>query len=529
MTKKRVAIVGGGAAGCSLLWCLTSQDGPLSEVEATLFHDESVVGGHSHTINVWFDASGTGHVADASTTQPVYPVDIGVQFVCPTLYPNLYLQLKGDVFENAVPLKNHPALKISGAFQNDVNWGNFPEYQSGAQFANCYDPPTVQDAERFQRDIHQAPFKRFGGRPMIQMTVGEYLEAAGFSQQSKFFRYLLVPYLSIINGYGTTDLLLTTIEDLFPIFTKLPLIQEKGPYAAFTSPGKGWDRFERGAQQWVEVMATYATQRGSTVKTSTYVTAVTPQIGGKVKVTYKQRDPGGGPDVESSEIFDTVVLTTDMTTNRDLLGNPDNRLYPLQEPYIAAERFELIPGICYIHQDESVVSPTLREGLEDGQFCGYYAWGSSPTSPFGMPYDLTNAYQTYFMQNILGTPAPCYVSMYAIADHAKRPDPAKTIHVKTWRHGRWVASFFDDAKKKLHEIQGLGNVWFAGNNTTVDSEEGALLSAMIIAEKISSFRYPNPVISEAFFLYKYFKGTMFPRQTLASRIASDLTRALPSS
>jgi hypothetical protein len=113
--------------------------------------------------------------------------------------------------------------------------------------------------------------------------------------------------------------------------------------------------------------------------------------------------------------------------------------------------------------------------------------------------------------------------MYAEDVTSKTPDPAKTIHTKTWRHGRWVASFFDQAKKELHEIQGLGNVWFAGNNTTVDSEEGALLSAMIIAEKISEYEYPYSRLSEAYVIYKYFKNTMFPRYTLARHLSRKLT------
>jgi hypothetical protein len=100
------------------------------------------------------------------------------------------------------------------------------------------------------------------------------------------------------------------------------------------------------------------------------------------------------------------------------------------------------------------------------------------------------------------------------------PAEDKTIFVKRWRHGRWVASFFNDAKKQLHQIQGLGNVWFAGNNTTVDSEEGALVSAMVIAEKLSSYAYPFAHVSEALALYEYFKNMMFPSKlSLAFHLA----------
>src|SRR5262249_47841202 len=162
-------------------------------------------------------------------------------------------------------------------------------------------------------------------------------------------------------------------------------------------------------------------------------------------------DPGYRPAIQSAD-FDEVVLTTDMTTNRGLLDDPRNEVWKIQKGYIGAEKFQLLPGICYIHQDESVLAPSLRDGKEDGQFTSYFPWGqTSPENPFGLPYDLGTSFQTYFMDNILGTPHRCYVSLYAEHARSKTPDPAKTIHVKTWRHGRWVASFFDTAKKELHE------------------------------------------------------------------------------
>ena len=60
-------------------------------------------------------------------------------------------------------------------------------------------------------------------------------------------------------------------------------------------------------------------------------------------------------------------------------------------------------------------------------------------------------------------------------------------------------------------------MWFAGNNTTVDSEEGALVSAMVIAEQLSGYQYPFSPLSEAYVIYKYFGSMMFPRPSLARR------------
>src|SRR5689334_18366611 len=115
MRKQRLAIVGGGAAGVGLAWCLTSQPDPRQALEITLFHDEDELGGHSRTIPVWFDAEGCGHAEPAPANNKVYPVDIGVQFVSPSLYPNLYRQLALPGLRDQVLLQHQPVVRISGA------------------------------------------------------------------------------------------------------------------------------------------------------------------------------------------------------------------------------------------------------------------------------------------------------------------------------------------------------------------------------------------------------------------------------
>lgn len=524
-TKKKIAVVGGGASGCALAWTLMRPE-TQQLCDVTVLHDEDEVGGHSRTIGIWFDAQGRGHAQSAASPAPsgttLYPVDIGVQFVCPTLYPNLYEQLAQPELGGAVTLTPHAELKISTSFGPTLNWGNFADYQSGPRFAKCWDFTTRTQAAGFQRDLAWGPFTPLDGIT-FSTHIERYLQLKGVDWTTNFFRYLLIPYLSIINGYGTGDLLETTFEDLFPIFVKLPLIQKLGPYGAFTEPGKGWDRFTDGATAWVAAMASYAKTKGATIKGGRTVLAVYPKANGKVVVEH-----ASSADVQAAvtnpmhpvprtiDQFDDVVLTTDMTTNRALLDNAQNALYASQKDYIAADKFALIPGVCYIHQDDECLSPTLRDKKEDGQFVGTYSFG--PTAPggnaYGLPYDLRNAFQTYLMKNILGTPFDCHVSMYADASGAKLPDPAKVLYKKEWRHGRWVASFFDRAKKELHRIQGLGNIWFAGNNTTVDSEEGALVSAMALADHMfPEWVYPFEPASEAFMFYEHFRGVMFPVQT----------------
>jgi hypothetical protein len=531
--KKRMAIIGGGASGGALAWCMT-RPGPLEGWRTTLLHDEDEIGGHSRTIPVRFDADGRGHVVPQAPGDPdVYPVDIGVQFVCSSLYPNLYRQLELPELSH-VKLTRHPALRMSGAFGAGKVWGNFGHYQDGDRFTGLLCDRTRRDTARFERDVARAPWLRLNGRRVFTMNVGEYLDAAGIARDGNFFRYMLIPYLCIINGYGTVDLLQTTMQDLWPIFAKLPWVQDAGPYGSFSSVGTGWDRFTDGSTAWVKAMTDAAERRGTEVILRARVSCVARR-GREWIVRWRQGatyGAGGVPlapgTVEGEAAFDAVVMTTDMQTNLELLAHDENPHRALHEHHLSGEKFRLLPGACYIHQDESLLAPSLADDLEDGQFTGEHAWGASDEGSelYRLPYDLGGCFQTYMMHNILGTPARCYVSMYAEDRVSRVPAPDKTIFRRTWRHGRWVASFFREAKRQLHRVQGLDGLWFAGNNTTVDSEEGALISAMVIAEQAAGHRYPFPPGSFAWLMYAYFRGQMFPsgrRREAVQRLLRSLS------
>jgi predicted NAD/FAD-binding protein len=532
--SRKVAVIGGGASGASLLWCLTRQPRSRDAWRATLFHDEDELGGHSRTIPIRFDASGKAHVAAKGDPGPVHPVDIGVQFVCPTLYPNLYRQLRLPEFAK-VGLTRHPSLRLSGAFNDDIVWGNFADYQRGDRFSRCWDSTTRMEALRFQRDMQRAPLVRIGGDRIANMRVGEYLARAGYRRDGHFFRYMLIPYLCIINGYGTVDLLETTVMDLYPIFARLPLVQDAGPYTRFTDPGHGWDRFTDGATTWVKTMGDYAEARGATVRLGTYVERVARR-GEQWIVRFREGASWGeggrelpAGSVVHEEAFDAVVFTTDMQVNSELLDHDANPWRSLHREFLSTDKFKLLPGVCYIHQDGSLLAPSLADGREDGQFTSYFAWGERDEGAelYDLPYGLASSFQTYFMDNIMGTPAPCYVSMYAEDTTARVPDPALTVFRRTWRHGRWVASFFREAKRRLHRAQGVGNLWFAGNNTTVDSEEGALLSAMIVAARFAGVRYPFERGSLAWAMHGWFFEQMFPARSMRHRVVRLLGAAEP--
>ena len=292
-------------------------------------------------------------------------------------------------------MTDYDQLKISAAFprlnNNPMNWGNFPDYQSGPNFA-LYSQAMQSDIGSFQAFIEISLADGWAFK-----TLQQYFDnpPTPYQNADQFINYILAPYLSIINGYGATLLDQTTFMDMFPLFSVLPLPASWGfptPLGSFTNPGTGWQRFKNGAQSWVEAMNEVAqSYLQSTLILQSNVNAVwTDQTTGQVTVQWTNQN-----NQQNSGVFDKVVLTTDMWTNSAILNNPQNAYfwnnlynspaykYPIgygrdqnMNPLGNPVTWDLMWGKCYIHSDATMLSPDLMEQEETLQFNAYYAPGN---------------------------------------------------------------------------------------------------------------------------------------------------------
>ena len=245
-----------------------------------------------------------------------------------------------------------------------------------------------------------------------------------------------------------------------------------------------------------------------------------------------------GGETPIDRTFDLVVSSLDMRANSLIMsGQPGWEVF---QPYIGDTTaygttvWPLQPGFCYLHQDPSVLAPGLPSPPgETMQF-------TAPPAPPGQPYDLTYSYTTYVESNLLGLtpPAPSvdlYLTMYGFDPRANPSTPVPTKGVKMsmdWVHGMWLPTFMADQKLAFHAAQGVSphyppihsqhgsRIFFAGNNLTMDSEEGALLSGFAIAKYAFGFDpmltlLPNPDkkdiehYAEAVALFEAFFELMF--------------------
>ena len=138
--------------------------------------------------------------------------------------------------------------------------------------------------------------------------------------------------------------------------------------------------------------------------------------------------------------------------------------------------------------------------------------------------------------------AGLYLTMYGYIPNPANGDkiPNNLLFQEPWTHGRWTPSAMDGPKTNLYLAQGMGsitydgqmntNVYFAGNNTTVDLEEGALISAMAIANYAFGVDYPlielSPESFFAFTMYNIYHDVMFPKQNASHAIAA-MYQSLP--
>ena len=520
---KTVCIIGGGVAGVGLWWTLSQPNQPGGDWDVTLIHDGASLGGHALTVPVTYNGK-------------TIPVDTGVQFFISLFYPNISSLLKRPGIASRAPSVPYDQLKVACAFPRKngapQNWGNFPSYQSGPNFA-MYTPDMRANAVRFQSFIDVALLTGWGSK-----TLAEYFNtlAVPYVQQQDFLNYFVYPYLSIVNGYGASLADEVTFDEFVPLFANIPGVFPG--LGSFTLPGAGYRRFVNGASSLVDALAAEAQQnKPATLWLNSKVMGVSAAstLPGPVTVTWSS-----GQAAVAQKQFDKVVITTDIATTAGLLNNTDNRTLwtSLYSKYLAAKDWPLLPGKCYIHTDVSMLSPDLRQQEESLQFTASYAPKSSYPD-----YEMFKTYTTYLQQNIHGDPAAAglFLTMYGyVPDTSKGdrvPDPSKVIFEEVWSHGMWLPSFMLSAKRNLHMAQGKGTqlsypgqldtgIYFAGNNTTADSLEHAFISGEIIANYAFGSHFPLAAHPIAYAMYLLFYDEfMFPKSGSSGKMA-HMARAL---
>jgi predicted NAD/FAD-binding protein len=290
----KIAIVGGGVSG------LTTMHLVHRRVDATLFEASPAVGGHVHTITFDGQALDAGFIVYNDVT-----------------YPRFHRLIE------RLGVATQPTAMTFSVRDDERDI----EYSTRALFAqpkNLLRPEIyaiVRDALRFSATVR-------GG---AHMTLGEYLESAGYSRA--FIDLLVLPMSAAIWSADPADI------GRFPLMPWLRFVERHGMLKLFGRPR--WRVIRGGAQRYLDALVKPFRDR---VRVSTPVERV-ERAGDGVWVV---------PHSAPAERFDEVVLATHSDEALAMLANPSD------EERAALEAIPYRNSEVVVHTDVSVLPRTRR-------------------------------------------------------------------------------------------------------------------------------------------------------------------------
>jgi len=300
--KKKVAIIGAGAAGLTAAYLLNSR------YDITLFEKNDYLGGHTHTAVI-------PDGPDAGT-----PIDTGFIVFNDRNYPTLLrlferLGIKGQLSDMSFGV-NVPSI--------DFQYSSYVPRGLFAQKKNFFRPVFWQMIRGILRFNKEAVRDLMSGR-VRQQTLGEYLVKRNYSEP--FRKYYLIPMGAAIWSTPCGQMLDFPAENFMRFFYNHGLLSLKGRPHWMTVPG--------GSQSYVKV--------------------IRRELEGKYRVSLPalqiKRDENSVTVMTSqvAEKFDYAVVAVHADEACRLLSDPDSEETRLLGPWTYSK------NRAVLHCDESVM------------------------------------------------------------------------------------------------------------------------------------------------------------------------------
>ena len=356
-------------------------------------------------------------------------IDMGVEYFNEKLSPNFCALL------NLLELESFIApLSFKAIFEgNDAYWSNI------SLGGNLRDQLHVE-FERFHLDmanLAQTEDPHFRG-----ISIGEYLNEKGYSYE---FRYqALYPLMTIYLGCNApaADYNLMYIVHSF----NMNLL-------SLFSAGY-WRKVKGGVYRYIKKIEK---QLSGKIKLNCKIQQVKPTSQG-AEITYNDGNVAS---------FDQVIFATHADVTLKML----EEVSPLYKEFLGG--FEYAPVSSYMHFDDQV--------LKDSDSGEYFQF----SMPSGFDVESNNSQA--------GTLTRVYNNLFYYK-HFKQPllvtfDPQTSIDdnkIESERHWKLPKLRPVDFKQRqeIYHIQGKNNCWFCGTDTSLTGHEGAIVSALVIAEQL---------------------------------------------
>ena len=429
-----IAVIGSGIAGLACAWRLAGAGRDAAGVAShrvTLYEAADQAGGHAHTV-------------DATVDGVTHPVDTGFLVFNHRTYPRL-VELFDTLGVETVPSEMTFSVRLTGAGTQSIEWAGHDLDTVFIQRRNLVDPRFLRmlaDLLRFNRQTRA--MTREARVAMETWTLGEFLDAHRYGQS--FRDWYLLPMAAAIWSCTTAQM------REFPLSTFVDFCANHGLLQVADRPQ--WFTVAGGSRSYVDrILATL-----DDVRLKTPVTSVARQVSagvGKIAVR-----TGRG-----TILHDHVVMACHSDQTLGMVEGLDSE----ERDLLGAIRYQ--PNHAVLHTDASML-PTRRGA--------WAAWNYQCDVASAAPDDRSVCVH-YLLDRLQRPPfaRPLMVSL----NPTQRPAEATILREFDYAHpvfdGRAIR-----AQRRLPDIQGHGNLWFAGAWTGYGFHEDGLRSGLDIADRI---------------------------------------------
>ncbi|MGL4487461.1 MAG: FAD-dependent oxidoreductase [Yersinia sp. (in: enterobacteria)] len=386
-----------------------------------------------------------------STELGTQHIDMGVEYFNERLSPNLCALLSHFGIDSYVaPLSMQVNFPGEGRFWNNLSC----EGQLGRELFKEFD--------RFHLDM--AKVLNSSDERYKKMSIGQYLDENGYSDVFKY--QALLPMMTVYSGCNAHSLEYTL---------KYVAISFSMNLMSFFSSGY-WRKAEGGINGYI---AKIREQLGARVKLNTPVERVTPVSSG-VTVTFNGKN----------QHFNQVIFATHADVTLSLLATEDRQYKEI------LDGFEYVPVKSYFHHDKHWMNQHA-----DRCYC-----------QFRMPesFDPKQSDQQFGSLTRVNNVLPPYreIELPLLVSFDPKTDISTELVLCSheWKLPKLrPADFY--RKTLIKKIQGKNNLWFCGMDTSLTGHEGAIVSAMVIADRLGA-RYPYQDNTLAYVQFKVIKDIM---------------------
>jgi predicted NAD/FAD-binding protein len=365
-------------------------------------------------------------------------VDMGVEHFNEKLAPNLHrLLTEFGIGSYVAPSSVH--VEFPGQEQT---WNNL-------NFLGALREELHEDFDRFHLEMNRVVAS--GDEKYKHMSIGEYLDEHGYSRSFKY--QAMNPILSVYSGCHAPSL------DYNLMYVALSFAMH---LLSFFTAGY-WRKADGGIHRYFGLIAD---RLGDRVRLGTPVDSVTPADGGVTVAACGQEHR-----------FDQVVIATHADVALGMLTGSE----PRYREFLG--EFAYVPVESVLHQDSTWISPVSSDS-----YCQFrMPPGFDLSRAEDQPGSLTrNCNVLYPYRN---AKQPVLITF----DPQEPIDPDKVIVRRSWKLPQ-LRPVDVRRKRRLKDIQGLHNIWFCGTDTSTTGHEGAIVSGMVIADRLG---VPHPFPNDA--------------------------------